>query len=94
MKRTTWFDMSDAIAQYLKAQHAKGLIDDVTHPRLSGNINLVANYKTHRGTQQHIIQPEVRRLVAEYDYHINVSIRETVVGEYVEVTLHLWWEEG
>lgn len=98
--------INSAIGQYLRAQHAKGLVNVATHRPSWGGKGIKVGYETHWGTHQDVILPEVQRLVAEHDFHLNVAIRECNAYEgwkdapmgpgvdvYVEVALHMWRKE-
>lgn len=94
--------MCTAIFRYLYTQYAKGLINGIPQvPKWDGTGDMKIYYETHWGTHRDIILSEVQRLAVEHGFRLDASVRargvnrhtDFGVDDYVEVALHVWWEE-
>lgn len=61
------------ISLYIKTQHAKGLLNDITHAQIGRGTRRIG-YETYWKTHEEIILLEVERLVAEYRLQLEVSV--------------------
>ena len=61
------------ISLYVTTQHAKGLLNDISHAEIGHNVRRIG-YETYWKTHKEVILPEVKRLAMEYKLRLEMSV--------------------